>query len=641
MNIDNANITEKIDFIEHILDYYDWDSTELSDVTYEVNRVKKKVNDDNLYLTVVGEFSGGKSTFINALLRDNLLESNVVQGTTISNTIIRYAPQYNLIVKSDNKEIINLSKKLRFMAVVLFFKRLFDRNRSSATTKRDILKKYISDVTTTEKYGNGIEVIIEHPAEILKNGIVIIDTPGTNSIDRWHEDITKEAIRDISDASLILLNGSKPLEKTFLNFIKENLSDVLSHSIFVMSKMDMLRERERERQIQYVKQNIRQNFDIENPVVLPYTPLFVLGEAVPEVRAEYDYDKSDYTTLISDSYTSEERIISYIREHKTQIQYEKIESILKQISTELSDKMNLMKTEYQKKHKVLMAHTRRSIKDFADEMRDKYLGAYKEKSESTVNQITKQIDIIHQEQMAQITQEFSECSSREAVEDFCKNTLPKKLEIKIRELANSILSESKKLTQTEQEVLSGFWNDFEKTYNELKSLEIKKLNRSFYKEKRLTLANSTEFISAGQELHKMNDNAKLFHGGGAAIGAVIGSLFLPGVGTGVGAALGGFLGDLFSPSLESVKEKAWKQVAPSIDKSYEDAISFISEKVDNYNTDIQNHIKQQIDNCIDEYGGLVDTLIAEDEEMKEETNKKICDLQKDIDWIKTKLIIEV
>ena len=642
MTIDNKSITENLAFAEHILNYYDWDSTELHEIVSEINKVKEKVNDKNLYLTVVGEFSSGKSTFINALLRDDLLESNVVQGTTISNTIIKYAPEYNLIVKSEDREIINLSKKLNSNGIFSFIKKLFRSKNSSADSKKKLLKDYIRDVTTTEKYsGRAKEVIIEHPAEILKNGIVIIDTPGTNSIEQWHEDVTKKAIRDISDASLILLNGSKPLEKTFLDFIKENLTDVLPHSLFVMTKMDMLRERERERQIQYVEHNVQQNFNIDGAIILPYTPLFVLGEAVPEIRAEYNYDKPDYESLVNNSYLSEEKIISYIKEHKIQIQHEKIMSILKQILLELSDKMNIMKTEYQEKHEMLMSHTKRSLRDFTDEMENKYLKVYEEKSTDISNQIVNQIHAIHEEQLNRIVQEFSECSSRKAVEDFCKNTLPYRLETKIRELADYTLEASKELELVEQEVLSGFWKDFEKTYNELKALEVKKLNRSFKNDKQLVLSNSSEFTSAGQELHKMNDNAKLFQGGGAAIGAVIGSFILPGIGTGVGAALGKFLGDLFAPSLESVKEKAWNQVAPSIDKSYENALSFIAEKVDNYDNDIQKHIKQQIDICIKEYGELIDALIKQDEETRQELDKKINELQDDMNRINTKLCVNI
>ena len=67
MTVDNKSITENLAFAEHILNYYDWDSTELNEIASEINKVKEKVNDENLYLTVVGEFSSGKSTFINAL----------------------------------------------------------------------------------------------------------------------------------------------------------------------------------------------------------------------------------------------------------------------------------------------------------------------------------------------------------------------------------------------------------------------------------------------------------------------------------------------------------------------------------------------------------------------------------------------
>jgi ribosome biogenesis GTPase A len=48
-----------------------------------VGQIQRRRTDPNLYVAVVGEFNGGKSTFINALLRQKILKSSVVERTAV------------------------------------------------------------------------------------------------------------------------------------------------------------------------------------------------------------------------------------------------------------------------------------------------------------------------------------------------------------------------------------------------------------------------------------------------------------------------------------------------------------------------------------------------------------------------------
>ncbi|NJM23654.1 MAG: Dynamin family protein, partial [Richelia sp. SM1_7_0] len=52
-----------------------------SEIDSQINQIQKRRSDSNLYLAVIGEFSSGKSTFINALLRDDLLKTSVLPTT--------------------------------------------------------------------------------------------------------------------------------------------------------------------------------------------------------------------------------------------------------------------------------------------------------------------------------------------------------------------------------------------------------------------------------------------------------------------------------------------------------------------------------------------------------------------------------
>ena len=65
----------------------------------ELNRIIEKNNDKLLNMSVIGDFSTGKSTFINALLRKKILKSHSLQGTTTANAVIEYGERYSITVK--------------------------------------------------------------------------------------------------------------------------------------------------------------------------------------------------------------------------------------------------------------------------------------------------------------------------------------------------------------------------------------------------------------------------------------------------------------------------------------------------------------------------------------------------------------
>ena len=90
------------------------------------------------------------------------------------------------------------------------------------------LKKKLSDITTNHKSARNIELVrVGIPSDLLNKGIRIIDTPGTNSIESWHEDVTKDAIKNLSDLSIILTDAIHPLPRTLFDFIDGNLVECL------------------------------------------------------------------------------------------------------------------------------------------------------------------------------------------------------------------------------------------------------------------------------------------------------------------------------------------------------------------------------------------------------------------------------
>ncbi len=250
-----SRIDEHLSFVEEIVEKYNEKNFTWKDVRQQIEFIRKKKNDKKLNISVIGEFATGKSTFINALLRKELLASSALQGTTVASTVIDYDEQYKIRLEYLN----GCSETLKFTC--------FAELQSG-------LKHYTTD-TSVAKQLKAVNVFL--PADILKNEFRIIDTPGTNVTEAWHEDVTVRALREQSDLSIILTSAEKPVPNTMLSFMRKNLESILPQCVFAVTKLDLIRSRERERQLAYIKMKLEEELGIREAVVLPYVSPMVLG----------------------------------------------------------------------------------------------------------------------------------------------------------------------------------------------------------------------------------------------------------------------------------------------------------------------------------------------------------------------------
>ncbi|MEZ4702763.1 MAG: dynamin family protein [Rhodothermales bacterium] len=150
-------------------------------------------NLDALFLVVVvGEFNAGKSSVLNALFGEKIMEEGPIP-TTAKVTVIRHGEAR------------------------------MDRQVSEYLVER------------------------RHPSPLLRT-MNLVDTPGTNSIIREHETITENFIPR-ADLVLFITSFDRPLsesERTFLSFIRESWGKRL---VFVVNKVDMARTEETLQQV--------------------------------------------------------------------------------------------------------------------------------------------------------------------------------------------------------------------------------------------------------------------------------------------------------------------------------------------------------------------------------------------------------
>lgn len=202
---------------------------ELQQEITKVHNMKEQLANDQFLLAVVGEFSRGKSTFINALLGKKLLPSSAKPTTTILNTI-RYSeePFIELLFHDEKKPNKTISEQ-EFAKLV--------------APKEPIP----GDPDSQQEYEQAVEYLqsikladIGHPLSFSKEGVTIIDTPGTNDLDAAREQITNNLIPK-SDAVILLLSAVKLLSDSEMSFLRDRIlaSDIQKVFIAINFKDDL------------------------------------------------------------------------------------------------------------------------------------------------------------------------------------------------------------------------------------------------------------------------------------------------------------------------------------------------------------------------------------------------------------------
>lgn len=217
--IDELEKVKKIDFI-------------LQNKSLQANfdNVLERLKTNTFKLAVVGEFSSGKSTFLNALIGKDILKHGA-QETTATIT-----------------EIQNLSKE----EMQETFDVYYINNQVEKDIPIDKLIEYTSTVSKIHNVAQEIKKVVIKTKMFDQNAdICLVDTPGLNGIADNHREQTIELIEN-SHACIYLMQV-RGLGASDVEFIKY-ISKYQHNIIFVQNFIDELRELEGETVEQKLKE---------------------------------------------------------------------------------------------------------------------------------------------------------------------------------------------------------------------------------------------------------------------------------------------------------------------------------------------------------------------------------------------------
>ncbi|MBZ7969630.1 dynamin family protein [Campylobacter sp. RM3125] len=194
-------------------------SKELQEISFSL--------DKNINIAIIGQFSSGKSSLLNLILKKECLPTGVVP-VTFKPTFLHYAKEYFLRVEfEDGSDLITDVENLALY-----------------TDQRNEIKK-------------AKNLHIFAPIPLLKK-ITLIDTPGLNA-NKNDTLTTLSELKNIHAAiwlSLIDNAGKKSEEEV----IRENLEILGDYSICVLNQKDKLNQQELDNVLNYVKKIFSQYF---------------------------------------------------------------------------------------------------------------------------------------------------------------------------------------------------------------------------------------------------------------------------------------------------------------------------------------------------------------------------------------------
>lgn len=596
-----ADIDSHIVFATTLMGKYDWEEATKHRLEKQVSAIVDKQNDNLLNISVIGEFSTGKSSFINALVGYELLAVNVIQGTTVAITIIEYSEQFSITLT----DFSGKSLKIIFKSI-------------------DSLRQQLHIYTTDAAYAKKIDyVTVTLPSDILKNGYRIIDTPGTNSLELWHEEVTCRAIKELSDLSIILTDSTQPMPATLVSFLDNTLGDSVESCAFVANKIDRIGDKERDGIIKFIGKKICQSFDIENPMVLPFSSVALTNSFAKETVS---VDSGSFLLTTS----SLERLLSYTAKQRLRAQAQKILHLVDDIYSTLDNNIKSIAAQYQQELQMLERSRQTDFKPFISRqiyLRQKSFMAgaqdYKYKVESVC-------DSLASTAKNNVETKIQNYSTLDALSNYIKGSLSKDIKDEGRSIISGTEAQFKKLRTLFNKELKQFQKEFEREFDKLKILSVK-FN---LKPKDMVVRHSAHSANIGpvttlitEELSKENWAV----GGGAAAGAAIGTVLAPGIGTIVGTVIGLFAGAAAAPDTSGVKGKIKSKLSIPLHSYYRSVASDCMTNYNNFVDDIRSRLETEINRYYSTYASTIAQRIKDWEARHRAVKGRIQMIEKEID----------
>jgi iron-sulfur cluster repair protein YtfE (RIC family) len=327
-----------------------------------IERIRRRLADPRLRLAVVGEFSSGKTTFINALIRRDLFPVSVLP-TTATAVRLEYGDPLSFTVRiddsdrefrvgaADQDDLADLRTVVGALAPGEAVPAT-DQDLLAVLTSHDDVAAHVTDLT------------VQIPAAALSSGLVIIDCPGSNGVHE-HTEIARRVMTEEADIAVVLISAHAPVSMSLLSFIGAAFDvHTLGRCVFLVTRMDGIATAEQSDLANAVRERLRRHLGIEEPVVFPIAANAVVresaGQAVDAVGAAWARSFAD----------TERRLLQIMAQHRVVSVSDSILRLLDELLDAVRADLAAREAELAVRQKLIDEARVRDLNAFVQERRD-------------------------------------------------------------------------------------------------------------------------------------------------------------------------------------------------------------------------------------------------------------------------------
>ncbi|WP_017300568.1 dynamin family protein [Nodosilinea nodulosa] len=217
----------------------------LNPVIADLNTASQNLSSEVFRLLVLGDMKRGKSTFLNALMGENLLPTDVNPCTALL-TILRYGPEKRVTVHfNDGRSPESLS---------------FDAFKERYTIRPDQSKKLEDEGTLA--FPEVDYAVVEYPLAMLEKGVEIVDSPGLNDTEARNQ-LTLNYVNSCH-AILFVLSATQQFTLSEQRYLDNYIKDRGLTTFFLINAWDEIQNRlvdpEDETELREAEDRVRQVF---------------------------------------------------------------------------------------------------------------------------------------------------------------------------------------------------------------------------------------------------------------------------------------------------------------------------------------------------------------------------------------------
>lgn len=174
----------------------------------KLNQMEEFVSSGKIFLTFWGHFSAGKSRLINRIIGSDILPVHNTETTAVLTYIQSGEENYcNIIFESGNVQKIEIEK----------VKTIFQNSEEIDVNTVDHLEVFVKDSN-------------------LKKDVIIVDTPGVNTIIQKHQNLAASAMEQAGKIFYVLGGAVSNVDKDFII----NINNAGIETIFIRTKCDLI-----------------------------------------------------------------------------------------------------------------------------------------------------------------------------------------------------------------------------------------------------------------------------------------------------------------------------------------------------------------------------------------------------------------